>query len=269
MMKTKETEMNYIGKILNNGLHYEVITDEANDIINIFFKNTKDGDVECWSLKKSSVQQARGKDTLSKTKNYWSELSKYSTKKLESIVFLQTFPWEFWADVVLPIKNGQQSDFTFEFQTGEENDKKTELKNLLKTDNEELPINPFTGNQVLSFLSVEKNIDSINKELEKGNLVIFQYPQGDCLLLNNTGITNPYKMIQYDPKNGKAIRAELPKEAIKLLVDSLSKDKMVQNYSLFMIKRAKEDLIEDFVEITNGLLNLITSNDNYKIRDLG
>lgn len=150
-----------------------------------------------------------------------------------------------------------------------ENHKKAELKNLLKNDNEELPVNPFTGNQVLSFNSIEKNINSIINELEKGNLLIFQYPQGDCLFLNNTGMASPYKMIQYDPKNGNAIRAELPKEAIKILVDSLSKDKMVQNYSLFMVKKVKEDLIEDFAEITNGLLNLVTPNDNYKIRKLG
>lgn len=120
MMKTKETKMNYIGKILNNGRHYEVIADEANDIINLFFKNFKDGDVECWSLKKIDIQQARGKDILNKTKNYWSELSRYSTQKLESMVSLQTFPWECWADVVLPIKNGQQSNFHCELLTGQE-----------------------------------------------------------------------------------------------------------------------------------------------------
>lgn len=138
--------------------------------------------------------------------------------------------------------------------------------------NKELPINPFTGNPILSFNTLDKNINSITNELKQGNLVIFQYPQGDCLFLNNTGINETYKMIQYDPKRDKAIRAELPIEAVNGLFNNVlnSKDPELQGYSLFMIKKTKEDLdlIEDFVQITNGLLNLIKPNKDYFIRKL-
>jgi len=120
-MSVKEAEMTYIGKMIINSKHYEVFEDGANNIINIFYKNIKKGDIECWSIKSENVLQTRGKDILTKIQSHWSELFKSSTNKLDpEVISLQTFPWDFWADVIVPIKNGQQSDFHCELLTGQE-----------------------------------------------------------------------------------------------------------------------------------------------------
>jgi len=185
MMMTKETEMKYIGKILNNGQHYEAISDEANDIINIFYKNIKNGDIECWSLQKAKIQQALGKDILAKTKNYWSELSKYSTKKLESMISLQTFPWDFWADVVVPIKNGQQSDFEFEFQPREEVKQEVQktykIRFGVKLNNDDSQAGTFGGTEF--FTSIEEAKKEVDKTFRSTIQEMFPDAKHDGLIM--------------------------------------------------------------------------------------
>jgi len=113
-MEDKKVEFSYIGKMMNNGMYYEVISDDSNDKINLFYKNTREGEVECWSLIKSEVEKTLGKNILDKIKRYWINLSSINKTKRESLLFLQVFPLEMWNDIIVPIKNGQEFNVKFE-----------------------------------------------------------------------------------------------------------------------------------------------------------
>lgn len=95
----------YIGNFRINGLSYEVIDDETNGLVNIFFKNTESNDVECWSFDKEDI--CKNNSNLILVKNYWIKCMKQDFKKDK--IFLQTFPIDFW-NVILDIKSGNSKN---------------------------------------------------------------------------------------------------------------------------------------------------------------
>jgi len=103
---TNEVKFEYIGKILNNT---EVIEDKTNQLINIYFKNLNKKDIECWSFKKSEVEKISGRNILEKSKRFWINFFNVNTNKKESSTFLQLFPLDMWKNIIIPIKNGQES----------------------------------------------------------------------------------------------------------------------------------------------------------------
>lgn len=108
------TQFNYVGSFKIDRNKYEVFEDisSQNQLINIFYKGKED--VECYSFKKYNITTANGKDLISKTKNSFIKLlnsSPYMMKILEKEVHLQVFPLGFWEDVIVPLKNGDNSNF--------------------------------------------------------------------------------------------------------------------------------------------------------------
>lgn len=113
----KNANFNYIGKITLGKNSYEVVEDDVNNVVNLFYKNRNKGDVECWSFKREDVDIVIGKTLLEKTKKHWINVLDCGTRMLEILdikPFLQTFPIDFWDDVITPLKKGKKLDMTIE-----------------------------------------------------------------------------------------------------------------------------------------------------------
>lgn len=111
-MNSINTQFNYIGSFKIERNKYEVFEDTSSQLINIFYKGRED--IECYSFKKYNIATANGKDLITKTKNSFIKLlnsSPYMMKILEKEVHLQVFPLGFWEDVIVPLKNGDNSNF--------------------------------------------------------------------------------------------------------------------------------------------------------------
>lgn len=111
-MNSINVQFNYIGSFKIERNKYEVFEDVSNQLINIFYKGRED--IECYSFKKYNIATANGKDLITKTKNSFIKLlnsSPYMMKILEKEVHLQVFPLGFWEDVIVPLKNGDNSNF--------------------------------------------------------------------------------------------------------------------------------------------------------------
>jgi len=107
----------YVGKIVIRKNTYEVFEDEINNLINLFYKNTSLNDIECWGLQMADIDKTKGQTLLLKTKHHWERIIQQSEKMLDFLnlkPFIQTFPTDFWQDVIIPLKNGEQCNFRLE-----------------------------------------------------------------------------------------------------------------------------------------------------------
>ena len=57
-----ETNLAYVGKVVIGRKTYEAFEDEANDLINLFYKNTSLKDIECLGLQRADVDKAKGRN---------------------------------------------------------------------------------------------------------------------------------------------------------------------------------------------------------------
>lgn len=108
-----EVQFKYVGSFRVNNRKYEVIEDIHGELINIFYKSEKD--VECYTVLKHHIDKYKGKNLLDKTKNHWRRLMTTSQSLLDFIGItpqLQVFDIGFWDDVLTPLKNGENENFT-------------------------------------------------------------------------------------------------------------------------------------------------------------
>ena len=86
---------------------YEVILDETNKIVNIFYKG--DEDVECYQMSREFVSRFPGKNLVERTKACWIEVLTNQILLVANVA-LQTFPLGFWEDIIKPVKLGKPSN---------------------------------------------------------------------------------------------------------------------------------------------------------------
>lgn len=92
-----------------NSNSYEVILDETNNYVNVYYKSMRCGDVECYQFKKDYVETFSGSSILDKTKACWLYLADDPFKFAKN-ASLQVFPLSFWDDIVLKIKKDGKLD---------------------------------------------------------------------------------------------------------------------------------------------------------------
>ena len=96
----------YIGTMNINNNKYEVIEDESRNVINVFYRNTKELDVECWSFNKDIIEEMRGKTLLGRVSVYWNMTVAKGDCEDNGYIQVQTFPLKFWIDVIKKFKDG-------------------------------------------------------------------------------------------------------------------------------------------------------------------
>ena len=97
----------YKGAFYLNHKSYEVVLDETNEVVNIFYRGNKD--VECYQMSREFVTRFPGKNLVERTKACWIEVLTNQIL-LEVNVTLQIFPLGFWKDIIEPIKLGKPSN---------------------------------------------------------------------------------------------------------------------------------------------------------------
>lgn len=122
---SKSLEMVYAGSFKTVMGTYEVVEDKTIGIVNLFYRNTKYNEVECFSVASDLIYSVGGLKIIDKAKNYWLGLNKLNQKQLNielENVHVQTFPMGFWEDVVMEIKNGDLKDKEIRMLTPSEGD---------------------------------------------------------------------------------------------------------------------------------------------------
>jgi hypothetical protein len=131
-----------------------------------------------------------------------------------------------------------------------------------------MKINPRTGNPIIQLNQLENNYSKLMENINKGNLVICQFNDGTCVLLNNTGITYPILMITYNPKTKNKRGCEIPVESIKSLYDEVLNVKELDS-EFFMIENNEVNMIyyaEDIVDSLMCMKNVDGEFNGYKMR---
>lgn len=95
-------KMSYKGSIKYLKNEVVVVLDETNNVVNFFVKNFEHNDVECHQVLKDYIDTFSGDRLMQKACECWSYLWS-DLALLEEHSFLQTYPLEFWDDIVIPI----------------------------------------------------------------------------------------------------------------------------------------------------------------------
>ena len=104
-----KVDFKYLGTFKNNGNEYVVVEDTTNNVVNIFYDSIEYNDVECYQIDKVYINSFKAKDLFRRTKKCWKDLIYRSDEYVENHAMLQTFPNEFWDDIVIPIINGNEN----------------------------------------------------------------------------------------------------------------------------------------------------------------
>lgn len=102
---------------------------------------------------------------------------------------------------------------------------------------------------------VGDDFKSAMQVIDRGNVYVSRYPDGDCILVNNRGTSKDLKFIMFDPESCRGIRTELDRNEFENMFTDILSYFGGEHYE---IVENGDDMIEKFASICAALMALET-----------